>query len=161
MAMREMTPRQFVNWCNRVADGLEVLETQTVDRVMHDAYDMAVTLSSGPYDKAAQKSMYRKVGGTRRGPYSALAPAPPVAAEVINIYNDGHSPLLSESWDTTPPLKVQGALMASVYNTAPHALFMEGTPRMIERPLPARVIGELEPKSFDRWQRQVVSLLRR
>ena len=141
-----MTPDEAADRIEQFARDLPEAVRKGAEDVARLARERAIWWSSGPYSTAALRRMYNP-----RGPYSRVDPNPPGAgAGRINIQTGN----LVAGWRTDPPTRVGSKVQVSVYNTTPEAGYMghwQGEEfvqgprsRMMARPLPVKVLEELE-----------------
>src|SRR6186997_3006498 len=127
-----MEPEQIARLLTRAAERLTV-EMRKAERASQtQAIELARQYSQGPYSTAE----LRRLGH----PYARRHGAPGLDPSLINR----QSGLLARSWRREGPLEKDGGLHTSVFNDAPEAFFMGGTEKMFERPLPERVLAEIE-----------------
>jgi hypothetical protein len=143
-----MTPEAASRRLERFAAEMPGAADRGLSEVLKFARERAIWWSSGPFSGKALRAMYNP-----KGPYSKAEPHPPADAARINIRSGD----LMRGWAFTPISANGGKRSASLYNVAPEAGYMghwDGAEwvqgpnsAMIGRPLPLRVMDEIEPKA--------------
>ena len=147
-----MTPEEAAQRLERLANDLRTAANAGLAEILAEAKAAAIRWSSGPLKTAELRRMGH--------PYARRAPMASVDPGRINIQERR---AVVEGWVYAPVHRgAGGGLKASVYNTAPEAGFLStGTPLMERRPLPERVIAEIEPRVEEIMARAVERVLGR
>jgi len=128
-----VTPEEAAARLEQLArDLLRAPETALLD-VLKRYRIRAIWWSSGGFSTATLRSMGHPYARAERG-QQRLEPAR------INA----QSRALVRGWAISPIERRGGTVSASLYNEAPEARFMAGTRTMVERPLPEKVLAEIE-----------------
>jgi hypothetical protein len=114
---------------------------------VQEAYKEAIRLSQGGYSLARLAQMGH--------PYAKAHPNPPQDAAIINAQER----VFLRSWFVSQPIVTSDGTYASVFNTAPHAIFLFGTSLMIARPIWKRIAQRVEKSRRARlWNAIVLTL---
>ena len=164
-----MTAERAARRIERLADQLPQAAERGLSELLGKVVDRAIWWSSGPLSSETLAAMghpyarnqrpVRRVAG-RRG---TARPDP----GRINIQTGD----LVRSWVVAPLERRDGTVRASVYNASPEARFLydtrdnpegpdRGTRRMVGRPLPERVLADIEPRAWTLIDRALDRALR-
>lgn len=130
-----MTEEQGARRLERFAEDLPRAAEAGLTEALKVVKERAVWWSSGALSPADLRRMDHPYARAERG---QARPDP----GRINI---GKRRAVVEGWTAAPVERTGGTVRVSLYNTAPEARFLDGGTRlMVDRPLPARVLDELE-----------------
>ena len=142
-----MTPEAGARRLEQFASEMPRTAEKALGEALKLARERAIWWSSGPFTTKELRRLYDP-----HGPYSTADPHPPADEARINEQTGN----LLRGWVVGATRNEGGALSGAVYNTSKEAAFMgkwEGDEwvqgersKMIARPLPVRVMDEIEPK---------------